>query len=92
MVLADVGNLAETVEQPERLQDRGVNADANARVAFFNALQGSSRGKRALGDNAHWQAPPTARVMNVGAELAKRTTHSSRGMVGGWHIVIFMLL
>ena len=54
MVLANVGNLAETIEQPERLQDRGVDADANARVAFFNALQGCSRGKCALGYNAHW--------------------------------------
>jgi hypothetical protein len=92
MVLANVGNLAETIEQPERLQDRSVDADANARVAFFNALQGRSRGKCALGYNAHWQAAPTARVMDVGAELAKRAAHSSRRIVRSWHIVIFAML
>ena len=39
-VVADVGDLAQTVEQAKRLKDAGIDADADIGVAAFDLLQG----------------------------------------------------
>ena len=38
-VVTDVGDLAETLEQTEGLEDAGIDADADVSVAGFDPLQ-----------------------------------------------------
>jgi len=69
-IMADIGNLAKPVEQTERLQYGGINADADVRVAGFNFLKRRSGGKRALRHDRHGQPPAAAGIMDVRAQLA----------------------
>src|SRR4051794_30135285 len=66
-VAADVGNLAEAIEQAQRLQDGGVDADADIGVASFDLLQGRTGRKRALGHDCHGQPPPPTGVVDIRA-------------------------
>ncbi len=52
-IVADVGDLAQTVEQAKRKQDASVNANADIGVASFNFLKRGARGEGALGHNGH---------------------------------------
>jgi hypothetical protein len=55
-------------------------------------LKSGPRRERPLGNNAHRQATATARIMNVGAELAEHTANRGRGVMRSRHIAIFVLL
>src|ERR1700733_913560 len=54
-IAADVGDFSETVEEAERLQDGGIDADADIGVARFDPLQGRARCESALGHHGHRQ-------------------------------------
>src|SRR6185437_3782414 len=84
-VVADVGKLAETVEQAERLQNAGINSDAHIGVPCLDPLQGRAGCEGALRHHGHRQPPPTAGVVNVRAELAQRSPHRSGRVMGGRH-------
>lgn len=69
-VIADVGDFAQPVEQPKRLEDSGINADADVGVPGLDPLQGRSGGEGAFGHHRHRQPPASAGVVNVRPELA----------------------
>lgn len=69
-VIANVGDFAQPVEQTERMQDAGINPDADVGVLGFDPLQGGSGGEGAFGDHRHRQPPASAGVVNVRPELA----------------------
>jgi len=90
-VVADVGNLAQTVEQAEGLQDAGINADADVGVPSFDPLQCRARRERALGYDRHRQSSASARIMDVRPKLAQRAPHRSRRVVGSGQFGTFTL-
>jgi hypothetical protein len=61
-VAADVGDLAQAVEQAKRLQDGGVDADADIGIARFDLLQGRAGREGAFGHDGHGQPPTTTGV------------------------------
>jgi hypothetical protein len=74
-VVADVGDLAQAIEQTKRLQHRGIDAYADAGVASFDPLQGRAGSKGALGHDSHGQFAAPPRVVDVGAELPQSTPY-----------------
>lgn len=80
-VVADVGDLAQAVEQAERLQDAGINADADVGVPSFDPLQCRARREGALGYDRHRQPPTSTGIMDVRPKLAQRAPHRSRRVV-----------
>ena len=58
------------------MQDGGINAHPNRGIAVLNALESSACRERTICYHGHGQLAAAARVMNVGAELSKRSTHS----------------
>jgi hypothetical protein len=80
-IVADVGDLAQAVEQAERKQDASVNADADIGVACFDSLKRGAGREGALGHNRHGEPSTAAGIMNVRAEFAQRPPHC------GWRIV-----
>lgn len=68
-IVTDVGELAKTVEQAERLQNGGINADADVGVAGLDPLQGRAGGEGALGHDRHGQPPAPTGIVNIRAEL-----------------------
>lgn len=76
-VVADVGDLAQPFEQTERLEDTGIDADADAGISSLDLLEGRSRGEGALGHDGHWQPSAATGIMDVRAELAQRSPDSS---------------
>src|SRR5437667_11392544 len=63
-VSGQVCDVGQAVEQPKGLQGGGVNADADAGIASLDPLKGGSRREGSIGDDAHWQPTPLARVPN----------------------------
>lgn len=82
-VVADVGNPAQAVEQAERLQDAGVNADADVSVSGLNPLQCRPGREGPLGHDRHRQPPAPTGIVDVCAELAQGAPHGSRNAYGG---------
>jgi hypothetical protein len=76
-VSTDIGNAREPLQQTERVQNSGVDTHSYGRVALLDALERRSSRKRAICDHRHSQLAATTRVMNVCAELSKRSAHSS---------------
>lgn len=80
-VVADVGDLAQTVEQAERLKDASIDADADIGIASLDLLQGRTGREGALRDDGHWQPPTPTGVVDVCAELTQDASYSGgRGM------------
>lgn len=52
-IVANVGELTQSLEQAERLQDGGIDADADVGVAGLDPLQGRAGGEGALGHDGH---------------------------------------
>ena len=86
-IAADIGNLAQTVEQAERLKDGGVDADADIGVAGFDLLQGRAGREGALGHDRHGETTATTGVAEIRAELAQGAFDSGRSMVWCWHLI-----
>ena len=85
-IAADIGNLAQTVEQAERLKDGGVDADADIGVAGFDLLQGRAGREGALGHDRHGEPPPPPGVADIRAKLAQGALYSGWSMVWCWHL------
>lgn len=90
-VIADVGEPAQAVEQAERLQDAGVNADADISVSGFNPLQCRPGREGALGHDGHRQPSAPTGIVDVRAELAHGAPHGSRRVMWGRHFDTFAL-
>lgn len=85
-VVADVGEVGEGGEEAERVEGRGVDADAHADVPALHALQRRARGEGAFGDDRHRQPPALARVADIGAELADGAPNCGGWKVGCGHL------
>lgn len=85
-VVADVGDLDQTVEQAERLENAGIDPDADTGVAGFNSLQRRAGREGALGDDRHRQPPAPPGIVDVRAELAQGPSNGGRGIVGGRYL------
>lgn len=90
-VVADVGDMAQAVEQAERLQDTGINADADVGVSGFDPLQCRARREGALGYDCHRQPSASTGIMDVRPKLAQRALHRSRRVVWSGHFDTFAL-
>jgi hypothetical protein len=85
-IVADVGNLAQTVEQTERLKNAGINANADVGVASLDSLQSRAGRKGALGHDCHRQPPTPTGVVDVGAELSQGPPNGGGRIVWGRHL------
>ena len=85
-IAADIGNLAQAVEQAERLKDGGVDADADIGVAGFDLLQGRSGREGALGHDRHGETAAAAGVADIRAELSQCPFCRSRCIMWCWHL------
>ena len=90
-VVADVGDMAQAIEQAERLQDSSVDADADAGVPGFDLLQGRAGREGALGHNRHRQPAPPTGVVDVRAELSQGSPNSGRRVMGSLAFEAFAL-
>ena len=63
------------VEQPECVQNGGVDADAHPGIALFYTLQGCARGEGAMRHDLHCQTAPQTGLANVRAEVSKCPMH-----------------
>jgi hypothetical protein len=78
--------LTQTLEEPKRLKDCRIDTDTHRRIPPLGSLQRRAAGEGALGDNTRRQPPPTARIANVLAELAKPVTDGNRRAMRGGHL------
>lgn len=85
-IVADVGDLAQTREQPECLKNAGINADADAGVSRLDLLQSRAGREGTLRHNSHGQAPTSTRIVDIGAQLAQSAPYGGRGGVRGRHL------
>lgn len=90
-VIADVGDLAESVEQAECLEDAGINADADVGVPSFDSLQCRAGREGALGHDRHWQPSASTGIVYVRSKLAQGTPHGGRGGMWSGHFDTFTL-
>lgn len=64
-VVTDVGDLAQTIEQSERLKDARINADADIGVPGLDLLQGRAGREGAFCDDSHWQPPAPTGIVDI---------------------------
>ena len=83
-VVADIGDLAQTVEQAERVKDARIDANADIGIPGLDLLQRRAGGEGTLRHDRHWQ--PTS-TMDVRAEFAKSASHGGRRMVWCWYLI-----
>jgi hypothetical protein len=74
------------IEQPKRLQNGGIDADADTGIARFDLLEGRTRRERALGHDRHGQPPPPTGVADIRAQLAQSAPHSGGRVVRRRHM------
>jgi hypothetical protein len=67
------------------MQNGGVDTHSYGRVAVLDTLERRSSRERAICDHRHRQLAAAARVMDICAELSKRSTHGSRSSVWSGH-------
>jgi hypothetical protein len=65
-VVADVSDLAQTVEQAERLKDAGIDANADIGISGLDLLEGGAGGEGTLRHNRHWQPSTPTGIMDIG--------------------------
>lgn len=85
-VVTDICDLTQPIEQTERLEDGGVNADTDVGVSGFDLLQGRAGREGALRHDRHGQSPMTTGIVDVRTELAQGALDSSRRTVWCWHV------
>jgi len=90
-VVADVGDLAQAVEKTERLQDAGIDADADIGVPSFHPLQRRPGREGALGHDRHRQPSASTGIMDIRPKLAQRALHCGGGCVWSGHFDTFVL-
>ena len=64
-VVADVGNLAETIEKAEGLKDGRINANANVRVSGLYPLQGRTGREGTLRHDRHRQSSTPTSIIDI---------------------------
>lgn len=85
-VVADVGNLAQAVEQAQGLKDTGIDADADSGVPRFDPLLCRAGREGALSHDRHRQSATPACIVNVRAELAQGALHGGRRFMWSRHM------
>ena len=85
-VIADVGNLAQAVEQAERLQDTGVDADADMGVAGFDPLEGGAGREGAFRHDRHGQPPAATGITDVRSKFAQGSPDGGGRIVRSRHM------
>ena len=74
-VHAVVGYLAHSVQQAECLKDSTVDADADARISFFDLLKGRAGGESPLRHNRHGKMATATSITQICAQLAQGALH-----------------
>ena len=82
----DIGDLAQTVEQAERLKDASINADTDIGVPCLDLLQRRAGREGALRHDSHWQPPTPTGIVDIGAELAQDAPHGGGRIVWCGHV------
>jgi hypothetical protein len=85
-IVADVGNLAQPVQQTERMQDASINADTDIGVASFDSLKRGAGREGAFGHDRHGEPSTAAGIMNVRAEFAQRPPYRSWWIMRSGHM------
>jgi len=52
-IVADIGNLAQTIQQAESMQDTCIDADADIGVTGFDPLKGGTGREGSFGHDSH---------------------------------------
>lgn len=91
-IAANVGDISEVVEQAERLQDGGIDADTDIGITSFDPLQGGTGRESALGDDSHGQSAAAAGVTDIQSQLTQGAAYSGGGVVWRWHFDVFARL
>lgn len=86
-VIADVGDLAQSVEQSERQKNACIDADADVCVAGLDLLQGGAGREGALGHDRHGQASASTGVVDVRPEFTQRPPHGGGRVVRCGHLL-----
>lgn len=87
-----VGHVGKVVEQIERLQDGGYDADADRVVSALDAGDGGTGGCCPIGNECHREAAPQTGVADVLTELVQRTPSGRRGTMRSRHNGSFLFL
>jgi hypothetical protein len=91
-IAANIGDISDVVEQAERLQDGGIDADTDIGIPSFDPLQSGTGRESALGDDSHGQPAAAAGVTDVHPQLAQGAAYSGGRMVRCWHFDVFARL
>ncbi len=78
-IVADVGEVSETFQQAERLENASIDPDADARVPRLDPLESRARRERAFGHHSHGQPPTPTGVADVSTKLAQGAPNGRRG-------------
>ena len=68
-VVADIGDLAQTVEQAERVKDARIDANADIGIPGLDLLQRRAGGEGTLRHDRHWQPTTPTSTMDVRAKI-----------------------
>lgn len=90
LITAWVGQVLETIQKVERLEDSGEDSGANSSVPPLNAPDGHARGCGSLRDDFHRKSAPEPRGPNVRAELSDGAAGSWRRTVRSRHCDIII--
>jgi hypothetical protein len=82
---------AQPVQEPQSLKHGSIDADADPMVSGLDPLQSRTARKSSLGDHRRRQPTSKAGIADVGAKLAKRSSHRYRWPVRRRHNVTFVL-
>ena len=85
LVVCRVGGIGEVVQQIQRLQDGGHDADADRVIALLDACHGGTRGGGTLRHQRHGKPPPQPRVAHVRSQLSQGAPSCRWRLMGGGH-------
>lgn len=86
-ICGGISQPAKTIQEAQRVHDRGVDAHAHGGVASLHALQGGAGGESAVGEHRHRQSSSAAGITQVAPKLTQNFAHGSRWMMRGWQIL-----